>query len=92
MALEIPGWLPLAAAAERLGVDYESARVMVHEGVFTRGRFTSEKRGAPIYLRIEELDAWRVGGVDAVRRVQEAHKADAAKLPGHTPELGVAGQ
>jgi hypothetical protein len=70
MALEIPGWLPLGVAAERLGVEYEFLRGLVTDGVFTRGRFTSEKRTAPIYLRVQELDAWRAEGVAGVRRVQ----------------------
>src|SRR5262245_49767138 len=98
MPREIPGWLPIAEAAERYGIAYEPLRRMANEGFFTRGRFTSDKPGAPIYLRIDELDAWKSEGVDGVRRVQAANKAaseqDAAKTElaaAHAPDLGEAG-
>jgi hypothetical protein len=43
---------------------------LVAEGVFTRGKFSLAKQRPPIYLRVEELNAWNRGGVDAVRRVR----------------------
>ena len=83
---EIPGWLPISAACAQYGHDYEFLRRLVKEGIFTRGRFTSAKETAPIYLRVDELDAWKAGGVEEVERVRAA-RAELAAVTG--PELGV---
>lgn len=73
MRRNFPGWLHLPVAAKRYKLKYETLRRMVKEDIFTRGRFTSTSAATPpIFLKIEELDAWKRGGVDAVKAVREA--------------------
>lgn len=70
---KIKGWLHISEACERYGHDYPDLRRLVTEQkVFTRGRFTSMKPTAPIYLRVDELEAFKRGGVGAVRDLQAA--------------------
>lgn len=86
MAKEFPGWLPIAVAAERYDLHYEALRRLVNQGIFTRGRFTSRKEQAPIYLRIEELDAWKRGGVNAVAAVKlKLDPNSDVPVPSHDP-------
>lgn len=85
--LEFPGWLKIADAAERYGLKYETLRRLVKDDVFTRGRFTSASADTPpIYVKIAELDAWRSGGVDAVKSLREA-----PAFPPVVHEMGEAG-
>lgn len=92
MPLVIPGWLPIAAAAERAGTSVYTIRKMVADEILTRGRFTSVAPGAPIYIRIDELDAWKIDGLEGVRRVQEANRAAKSELAAaHAPDLGESG-
>lgn len=88
MAREFPGWLHIGVAAGRYRADYELLRRMVADGVFTRGRFTSAKEQAPIYLRVDELDAWQRGGVDAVRALREAPDPESVLAPDLGGEAG----
>lgn len=85
MAAEFPGWVSAQDAVERYGIAYHLLRQLVGEGVFTRGRFSLAEKRPPIYLRVEELDAWKRGGIDAVRELRAAPKEAA---PVHAPDLG----
>lgn len=86
MAREFPGWIAISAAADKYAVDYEILRRLVRDEVLTRGRFTSDAPGAPIFLRVEELDAFKIGGVEAARKAKAAHEAEIEEL--HAPDLG----
>ncbi|HYH65061.1 MAG TPA: hypothetical protein VD866_10235 [Urbifossiella sp.] len=66
-------YVPLRKGAKRIGESYESLRRLARAGVFTRGRFSVATKRPPVYLRTDELDAWRRGGLDEVRRVQNAN-------------------
>lgn len=70
-----PGWISLADAVNRYGVAYNSLRKLVAADVFTRGKFSMAELRPPIYLRVEELDAWKAGGVLAVAPVKAAYEA-----------------
>jgi hypothetical protein len=88
MAQKFKGWLHIPLACKRYGTDYNTLRKMVRAGVFTRGRFTSEAANAPVYVRIDEMNAWKKGGIDAVRRLQ-AQRAAREELEALTaPVLG----
>lgn len=63
-------YVPLRKGAKRIGESYESLRRLARAGVFTRGCFSVATKRPPVYLRIDELDAYRLGGIEAVRRVQ----------------------
>jgi hypothetical protein len=43
---------------------------LVEGGVLTRGSFSPAVKQPPIFLAAKELDAFKRGGVDAVRRVK----------------------
>jgi hypothetical protein len=79
---KIRGWIHILEACERYGHDYNHLRRMVKEGIFTRGRFTSEAKGAPIYLLVKELDAFKRGGAGAVRKVQASDTVAATGTEG----------
>lgn len=95
MAVEIPGWLTAQDASERYGIPYQSLRKLVADGVFTRGNFSGAKERPPIYLRVEELDAWKRGGVTAAKRLRDAWAAadsqNSPADPAFANELGEAG-
>jgi hypothetical protein len=80
MAESHPGWLKIAAAARRYGIPYRRLWVMVGDDVFTRGRFSNAEQ-PHIWLRVDELNAFKAGGVDAVRELRGLV----------APELGEAG-
>jgi hypothetical protein len=82
LTVKQPGWLSIREAAKRYRVNYHVLWSMVKNGVLTRGRFTAAEQQPRIYLKVEELDAWKEGGVDAVRELR-------GLLPTH--ELGEAG-
>lgn len=79
MAVKDATWLPLSVAAQRAGESYEVMRRLAHKGVFTRAIFSAAKKKPPIFLSTKELDAWKAGGVDAVRKVQARAKKRSAK-------------
>lgn len=85
MPAEFPGWVSAPEAVERYGIGYVMLRQLVSDGTFTRGRFSSAQQRPPIYLRIDELDAWKRGGVDAVRELRSAREKPEAVL---APDLG----
>lgn len=85
MAAEFPGWVSAPEAVERYGIAYVLLRNLVANGVFTRGRFSLAEKRPPIYLRIDELDAWKRGGIDAVRELRAAPQKPE---PAHSPDLG----
>lgn len=74
MALEVPGWLVMTAAAREYGVEYQALRRLVVAGVFTVGRFTVATKKPPIYLKVSELDAWQRDGIDGVKVVRNGTK------------------
>lgn len=89
VALEFPGWMRLRDAAIAYGLKYETLRRLVKDGVFTRGRFTSQSADTPpVFVKIAELDAWKSGGVDAVIALRN-RVADATYPVPH--ELGESG-
>jgi hypothetical protein len=69
-ATRFPGWLSLPDAAMKYRVRYETLRRLARDGVFTVGNFSAAKKRPPVYLRVDELDAWKRGGVPAVERVR----------------------
>jgi len=83
MATEFPGWLTPTEATERYGISYMMIRRFVSAGVFTRGQFSNAESRPPIYLRIEELDAWKRGGVAAVAPIKAAFERAEAALASH---------
>lgn len=69
-------WLPMSAAVARYGISYWVLHRLVRGGVFTRGIFSAAEKRPPIFLNVKELDAWKAGGIEAVRKVQaRARKA-----------------
>lgn len=90
MAAEFPGWMTAYQAAKHLGLDYATVRTLANAGVFTKGQFSVSEVRPPIYLRIVELDAFKLGGVPAVvplkaeyaRSLREAAEAVAATPAG----------
>lgn len=79
MAGHDANWLPLRAAAERIGAHYEVVRRLAKIGVFTRAAFSAATKKPPIFLDIRELDAWKAGGIDAVRKLQDRREKRTAK-------------
>ncbi|HYH69414.1 MAG TPA: hypothetical protein VD866_32265 [Urbifossiella sp.] len=71
MASTDPNWLPLAAAAERIGKPYETVRRLAKEGVFTKGTFGGGAKRPHVSLRVDELDAYKRGGIEELRRLQD---------------------
>jgi hypothetical protein len=74
MTRTIPGWLLIRVAAERYGYTYWKLRNLVVAGVLTRGDFTGDKT-APIFLRVEELEAYKKGGASAAMNIKEKFEA-----------------
>jgi hypothetical protein len=72
-------WLPLAAAVREYGLSRWVLYRLVEGGVLTRGSFSPAVKQPPIFLSAKELDAYRAGGVDAVRRVKARAKKRRAK-------------
>ena len=83
MAADFPGWMILSEASERYGVSYGMLRKLVSDGIFTKGQFSTAPDRPPIYLRIEELDAWKRGGVNAVAPVRAAFEKTEAAMASH---------
>ncbi|AWM35851.1 hypothetical protein C1280_01660 [Gemmata obscuriglobus] len=69
-------WLPAPEAARLFDINYKQLCALVHEGVFTRGKFGAAKKRPPIYLRVAELEAWKRGGVPAVAPIKAAYEAE----------------
>lgn len=78
MSAEFPGWLTPAEATERYGISYTMIRKLLAEEVLTRGQFSTASERPPIYLRVEELDAWKRGGVPAIAPVKARYEASLA--------------
>jgi hypothetical protein len=74
--------LPLHASAERVGIPYETIRQLAKAGVFTVTTFSAGKTRPPIFLSVAELDAWKRGGLQALRELQAVAKP--AKRPSRT--------
>lgn len=72
MATKFPGWLSAAEAVAQYGINYDTLRDLVQEGVFTRGSFAAGRSRPRIYVREVELKAWKSGGVGAVAPVRAA--------------------
>jgi len=87
-AEKFPGWLSISEAAKKYRADYNALRRMVKDGVFTRGQFSSAKGRPPIYLRVDELDAWKRGGVAAVASVKAAYERSQQQLVAAQHDLG----
>ena len=79
MAADDDKWLPLASAAERAGLPYETLRRLAKTGVFTRKALSKAEKRPPVFLHADELDAWKRGGVEALRKVQDARGKRPAK-------------
>lgn len=71
---KFPGWLSLPDAAQRYRVRYETLRRLARDGVFTVGKFSAAEKRPPVFLRVNELDAWKRGGVEAVSEIRTAAK------------------
>ena len=72
---KIPGWLSLPDAAQRYRMRYETLRRLAHDGVFTVGKFSAAKKRPPMFLRVDELEAWKRGGVGAVAPLKAAYES-----------------
>jgi hypothetical protein len=68
------GWLTLAAAAERCGLNYETFRSLAKAGLFTTTQFTKATVRPQRFVREKEVDAFREGGLDGLRRFQSAKR------------------
>lgn len=68
---KFPGWLSLMDAAQKYRVRYETLRRLARDGVFTIGKFSAATKRPPVFLRVAELDAWKKGGVAAVKKVRD---------------------
>lgn len=71
MADASPNWLPLAAAAERIGKHYETVRQLAKAGVFTVATFGRGTKRPHVSLRVDELDAYKAGGIEGLRKLQD---------------------
>lgn len=89
MAVDFPGWITALDAAEKFGVNYSLLRQLVKDDVFTRGKFSTASQRPPIYLRVDQLRAYKRGGIAAVVPVKAAYEASLCEpIPAHAPELG----
>jgi hypothetical protein len=77
MASRFPGWLSAREVTQKYGLTYDQLRFLLRKGVFTRGVFSPAKERPPIYVRAEELRAWKRGGIEAVQKVRESAPAGA---------------
>ncbi len=76
MAAVHPGWLTIREAEKRYRVSYWRLWAFVQKGILTRGNFHSVDRRSPIYLKVEELEAWKHGGTDAVLALRGIQPAE----------------
>lgn len=65
------GWVPLRDAASVMGLFPESLRHQIQKGHFTGLRRTNSRNTA-LYLPQAEVDAFLVGGIDAVTAMRAA--------------------
>jgi hypothetical protein len=71
--------LPMPRAAVYVGKHYETLRGLVRDGVFSRIIQSTAKKRPHVNLLVVELDAFRVGGVEAVRRLRSQPAKRAVK-------------
>lgn len=72
MASVHPGWMPISQAVRKYRISYWRLREMVQRDIFTRGRFHLGEVKPRIYLRVDELEAWKTGGIEAVEALRSA--------------------